>query len=103
MALEQDELTLRLNAETATIAWSELQRQFAQGRTLYVAPELDLVAVAKAIIEDHSAYMEPLVAKESVRAVLDDEAQTWLAEDKAVWAVVVPPYVLVQPTQEATD
>lgn len=100
MALEQDELTLRLNAETATIAWSELQRQFAQGRTLYVAAELDLVAVAKAIIKDDSIYMEPLVAQESVRAVLDDEAQAWLAEDKAVWAVVVPPYVLVQPKQE---
>src|SRR5690625_2173875 len=97
MALEQDELTLRLNAETATIAWSELQRQFAQGRTLYVAPELDLVAVAKAIVEDNSAYMEPLVAQEAVRAVLDEEAQQWLAQDASVWAVVVPPYVLVQP------
>lgn len=96
MSQEQDELMLRLNAETAMIQWSELQRQFAQGRTLYVDSTLDLVGVAKAIIEDDSAYMEPLVSAERVRAVLDDEAQAWLKEEKSVWAVVVPPYVLVQ-------
>lgn len=96
MSQEQDELMLRLNAETAMIQWSELQRQFAQGRTLYVDSALDLVGVAKAIIEDDSAYMEPLVSAERVRAVLDDEAQAWLKEEKSVWAVVVPPYVLVQ-------
>lgn len=99
MNQEQDELMLRLNAETATIQWSELQRQFAQGRTLSVDAALDLVEVAKAIIEDDSAYMEPLVSTEQVRAVLDHEAQVWLEEDKSVWAVVVPPYVLVQVKQ----
>lgn len=99
MSQEQDELMLRLNAETAIIQWSELQRQFAQGRTLYVDSVLDLVQVAKAIVEDNSAYMEPLVVEERVRAVLDDEAQVWLEEDKSVWAVVVPPYVLVQVKQ----
>lgn len=92
-----DELTARLNTSTATIGWHELQRSFAQGRTLYVAPELDLIVVAKAIVEDNKSMMEPLIAEETVRAVLDDESRQWLEQEQMVWAVVVPPYVLVQP------
>lgn len=100
MSTEQDELIQRLHSATAKMPWHEMQRSFAQGRTLYVAGELDLIAVATALVNDDSAYMEPLIEAETVRAVSDDEAQVWHEEDKSVWAVVVPPYVLIQPVEE---
>ena len=36
----------RINSETSKIAWQELQRFFAQGIAVAVAPQLDLVEVA---------------------------------------------------------
>jgi hypothetical protein len=36
----------KVNQETSKIAWSELQRFFAQGLAVNVTPDLDLVEVA---------------------------------------------------------
>ena len=36
----------KVNEETSQIAWKDLQRFFAGGTIIYVAPELDLVDVA---------------------------------------------------------
>ncbi|HLR17576.1 MAG TPA: DUF2288 family protein [Alcanivoracaceae bacterium] len=99
MSAELDELTIRLNSETATIAWTELQRFFAQGRTLHISPTLDLVQVAKALVEDDTERMTPWVEQELVQAVSDEQSRTWLEQDAVVWSVVIPPYVLVQPQQ----
>ena len=44
---DQDALErARINQETARLPWRELQRFFAQGRVIAVAPELDLVELA---------------------------------------------------------
>ncbi|MFT7496884.1 MAG: hypothetical protein ACI9V8_001784, partial [Urechidicola sp.] len=45
---EQDLELIRgkLVSETAKMSWSDLQRFFANGSTLYVSPELDLIDVA---------------------------------------------------------
>ena len=45
---ESSELMLKLNRETSRILWTELQRFYAQGAVLVVAPELDLIATAVA-------------------------------------------------------
>ena len=47
-------LNEKLNTETARISWEELQPHFARGAAVYVAPDLDLIAVARHVAEDVS-------------------------------------------------
>jgi len=86
----------KVNLETATIAWKELERFFANGSAIYVAPELDLVDVAYLISQDDKQGLEPLIMNEQVCQVKDQQAIEWLEADADVWAVVVRPLVLVQ-------
>lgn len=101
MSTELDDITQHLNSATAKIAWAEMQRSFAQGRTLYVAASLDLLQVAKAMVQDDKEQVAPWIDAELITSVADEQSAAWLAEDAIVWAVVVPPYVLVQPVVEA--
>jgi hypothetical protein len=68
----------RINAETAKIAWGELQRFFAQGNAILVSPELDLVDVAWEISRDNRATVEDWMAAEKVGQVTDAQASEWL-------------------------
>mgnify|MGYP001817855465 CR=1 FL=1 len=89
-----------LNAETAKIPWQELQRFFANGSTIYVSPELDLIDVAIEICHDNKEQIEQWMADESVGQVSDDQAVAWLEADATLWSVVVKPWVLVQPLKD---
>lgn len=91
-----DELTLKINRETAKIAWSELQKFFAQGRAMHLATGQDLVKVAKWMAEDNAEQITNLVEKGEFGPVADDLAQQWLEQDQLVWAVVSAPWVIVQ-------
>lgn len=91
--MQRDEL----NAETAKIQWQELQRFFANGSTIYVAPELDLIDVAMEICHDNKSKIEQWMADKLVGQVSDEQAVEWLETDVTVWSVVVKPWVLVQP------
>jgi hypothetical protein len=86
-----------LNTETAKILWKELERFFANGTTIYVSPDLDLIDVALEVCHDNKAQMEQWMAEEKVGQVSDDQAIEWLEADATVWSVVVKPWVLVQP------
>ncbi|MBT8422061.1 MAG: DUF2288 domain-containing protein [Gammaproteobacteria bacterium] len=87
----------RLNSETAKIAWHELQRFFAQGNAVAVAPQLDLVEVAYQIACDNKACVERWMEQQQVGPVSDQQAREWLDANALVWSVVVRPWVLVQP------
>jgi hypothetical protein len=87
---------LDLNQETAKIAWSELQRFFASGVTVAVAPELDLLAVASEFARDNAAAVSAWMQAGQLGAVSDEQALQWLEADADVWALVVKPWVLVQ-------
>lgn len=93
----------RINAETAKIAWRELQRFFAQGKAVAVSPQLDLVEVALQISCDNRDQVDAWMKDGSVGQVSDAQALEWLAENALMWSVVVRPWVLVQPLVRATD
>jgi hypothetical protein len=93
-------LALDLNQETARIAWRELQRFFARGVTIAVAPELDLLLVASEIAGDNKAAVAAWMETRQLAAVSDEQARQWLDADAQVWSVVVKPWVLVQPVDE---
>ncbi|BBL70431.1 DUF2288 domain-containing protein [Methylogaea oryzae] len=86
----------KLNLETAQIAWKELQRYFASGLVLAVAPELDLVEVAAQMSADNKTAMEQWLASGAVAKVSDRQAAGWYEADAQLWAVVVRPWILVQ-------
>jgi hypothetical protein len=90
------ELEQRLNMETGRIAWQALQPFFAKGQVIRVAPELDLLGVARAFVEDASAEVKTWMNQDQVAEVSAEEAGDWYQRDAEMWAVVVAPWVLVQ-------
>lgn len=93
-------LAAKLTAETAKIPWRELQRFFAQGRAIQVAPSLDLIDIAARIADDDAEQVEAWMNAGKVEPVSDHQARQWIDADALVWAVVVRPWVLVQPVTD---
>lgn len=90
-------LSDKINLETARILWSELQPYFAKGLCIYVAPELDLVEIANLMAHDNTAALTPLMQNDQIARVSDQQAQLFYQNNQLMWAVVVAPFVLVQP------
>jgi hypothetical protein len=91
------ELHDKINRETARIAWSELERHFAQGTVIYVSAALDLIDVAVRVSHDDKDSLAAWMAAGEVGRVSDLQAQTWSASGAQLWAAVVHPFILVQP------
>lgn len=89
-------LYLKLLAETAQIAWPELERFFARGMLLLVARDMDLVTVATAIAEDDTAQVTGWLSAGLVQRMQAQTAADFAARDPNLWAVVVSPWVCVQ-------
>jgi hypothetical protein len=87
----------KINLETSKIAWKELQRFFAGGTALMVSADLDLVEVAFQMSEDNVEQIQQWAMAGKVARVSDEQAREWAETDALVWAVVVSPWVLVQP------
>jgi len=96
--LEQEHELIRakLVSETAKMPWTDLQRFFAGGSTLYVAAELDLIDVAFAFQQDLADQVKPWLDQSLVAPVSNDQAKTWIEQDSLLWTVVVKPWVLLQ-------
>ncbi len=93
---ENQDLRVKLNTETAKIAWAELQKPFARGAVVKVSPGLDLVEVATSFALDDKAAVESWMRSGLVGRLGDDDARDWQERDPTLWAVVVAPWVLVQ-------
>ncbi|WP_107726271.1 DUF2288 domain-containing protein [Neisseria weaveri] len=87
----------KLNLETAKIHWDELQTHFARGAAVYVSEELDLINVAEMVAADNASALRPLMETGKFGLVSEDQASRFLGNNQAMWAVVVAPWVLVQP------
>jgi hypothetical protein len=100
MDKQADVLKAKLNLETAQVAWTSLQRFFAQGSVIWVHRSLDLIEVAHQIAEDDSKVIKQWMTDKKLAKVSDTQAKHWLQADAWLWSVVVRPLVLVQ---ELTD
>lgn len=93
-----DEQTrVRILAETAKIAWKELQRYFAQGVVVLAKPGLNLVDVAYEMTRNNEQQVKQWMETGALQNVSDEQAREWLEANALMWAVVVKPWVLVQP------
>lgn len=91
-----EQLSARLNTETARIEWKELERHFARGVLLTVSPKLDLVEVGAHMIHDDKHIIDAWLESGELGKTSDDDAIGWSESEPSLWAVVVAPWVLVQ-------
>ncbi|TDR79980.1 DUF2288 domain-containing protein [Paludibacterium purpuratum] len=89
-------LYVKLLGETAQIDWPALERFFAQGKLLWVAPALDLVQAAAAIANDDQPQVAAWLTSGEVERMSAETAADLAARQPALWAVVVSPWVCVQ-------
>lgn len=86
-----------LNQETARVSWKEIERFFATGHLVSVSPDLDLVDVALLMARDDVDQLADLKAKQQFALVSDHQAIAWQKDNIELWAVVIKPWILVQP------
>ena len=96
MTTPSDILRAKLNLETAQLAWPELERHFARGDVIKVAPGMDLVEAALQLAENNSATVQAWLAEGRIARAGIADAEDWHARQPMFWAVVVAPWVLVQ-------
>lgn len=95
--MNENDLASELVLETAKIRWHELQRFFASGNAIAVDASLDLIHVATEITKDNAAQVKIWMDASLVDTVKDTQAAEWYEQDASVWALVIKPWVLVQP------
>ncbi len=91
---DREEIKARLNAETARIAWSDLERHFARGNVIRVADSTDLIDIAIAMTLDEVDVIARAMQSAEVAPATEDDALGW--QGCTLWAVVIAPWILVQ-------
>ncbi len=84
------------HSQTARISWHDLQTYYAHGSVVAVSAGLDLVEVAVQLGMDNTTQFQQWIAAGDVAPVRDEQALAWYEKNQELWAVVAPPWVLVQ-------
>lgn len=103
MSETEQELTARLNRETAKIPWADLQRFYARGELILVDKAMDLIQVACQISLDNKEVLQQWLNQGQVVKAGDQHAMQWQERQPYLWAVVVAPWVLVQEVASKED
>ena len=93
---EEQELIARLNSETAKIDWHDLQTHYAAGNVLGISAKADLIKVAIEFNRDNATQIQQWLADSSLFEISDQQATEWYEKNQQLWALVIPPFVLVQ-------
>ena len=94
-----EELRQKLNLETGRIDWLELQRSFARGVVIVVAPGTSLLDVGVQLSEDNRKQIEIWLEQGRIWRANDLDAKRWNESNQVFWSVVIAPWVLVQETE----
>ncbi len=96
LELNAKELRQTLNIESGKLAWKELQIHFARGAVVVTDNSLDLILVSEKFVKDDKQTIENWMNENKIHKATDDDARQWVKDESSFWAVVVPPWVLVQ-------
>jgi len=83
-------------SQTARIRWHDLQTYYARGSVIRVDGAMNLVEVAVQLGLDNTTTFERWIGEGNVAPVSDEQALAWYETNEELWAVVAPPWVLVQ-------
>jgi hypothetical protein len=98
MSQSQTTLYAKLNGETGKLSWRELEPHFARGAVIKVEAGLDLIEVAIGMAEDDALKLGTWLEQGLVARAGDTDAAVWSREpERLFWAVVVAPWVVIQP------
>lgn len=100
---EQTETFQKLLRETGKIDWHSLAPHFGGGDLVLVQRELDLVHVAYSFAEDERDTVAQWLTEGRVARVEAHQVSQWDKEDPQFWAVVVAPWVLIQPVSPSVN
>ena len=98
---DEQAILAELNSQTGKLEWKDLQIHFARGIVIAVAPELDLLDVALHMVKDNKAQIEKWTKQAKIIRANDTHAERWADMQPVFWAVVVPPWLLVQEARDA--
>lgn len=94
--LDDQALYQELVGQTAKVDWSDIERFFAKGQIVKVEPSLDLVDVAMAMIRDRAEQFKAWQVDGGIAPLEAQTARHWASGEATLWAVVTPPWILVQ-------
>lgn len=87
----------KLEKYTGEVEWEYLKKPYQTGAVLYVDPTLDLAEVGRAFSEDNTASVLAWKSKGGIIQPGPAHAQYWESEQARFLALVVTPFVLIQP------
>lgn len=91
-----EEPDVPLEEQAGPLPWHELMPHFARGVVIRVAPELDLIEVARAFRDDATHEVSGWIASGQVARASDDDARRWTENEPVFTAIVAAPWVLAQ-------
>jgi len=93
---DREILRAKLNLETARLDWAALERHFARGSVIKVAPGMDLIDAALHVAGDNTATVQAWLTDGRIARAGMSDAEEWHSRQSVFWVVVVAPWVLVQ-------
>ncbi|MCW8856512.1 MAG: DUF2288 domain-containing protein [Kangiella sp.] len=92
----KEELIMKLNGETAIVAWKEIERFFAKGNLLLIEQGVDLINCAADLSLDNAEAIKPLIDSEKIQRMPLEFVKENCQPETEFWSVVVAPYILAQ-------
>lgn len=91
----------KLEKYTGEVAWSYLKPHFETGALLYVDPSLDLTVVGEALANDAAETVRSWRQSGDLVTPSQPHADFWEESDSRFRALVVSPFVLIQPVDSS--
>lgn len=100
--VNSDEVTTseKLEKYTGEIRWSYLKPHFEAGSLIWVCRELSLTEVGEAITNDETDRVTSWKQEGQLVIPSEPHAEFWESSDAGFSALVVSPFVLIQPLEE---
>ena len=87
----------KLEKYTGEVDWGYLKKHYEAGSIMYVDPSLDLLAVGKAFADDNKESVQAWKKSGDLIQPSEPHAEYWEQSKAKFLALVVSPFVLIQP------
>lgn len=90
----------KLEKYTGVVGWEYLQPHFDSAALLYVDPSLSITEVGQALADDDKGKIEAWLKSGDLVKPSEPHAKWWQENPQEFTALVVSPFVLMQPLEE---
>lgn len=90
----------KLEKYTGEVTWEYLEKHFETGVLLYIDPALSITEVGEALASDDAERVKEWQGKGDILTPSEPHAEYWKKEGTVFRALVVSPFVLIQPQDE---